>query len=47
MAFVAIDIFRCACVELGKRLKFKLREVDPSGGDRLALTDTEIETPDA
>ena len=46
IAFVAIDIFRCACVALGKGLKFKLRELDPSGGDRLALADTEVQSPD-
>src|SRR5258708_1395402 len=46
MAFAAIDIFRCACVELGKGLKFKLRELDPSGGDRLALADTKVKSPD-
>jgi hypothetical protein len=47
IAFVAIDIFRCACVALGKGLlKFKLRELDPSGGDRLALADTEVKSPD-
>ena len=46
IAFVAIDIFRCAYVALGKGLKFKLRELDPSGGDRLALADTEVRSPD-
>ena len=46
IAFVATDIFRCACGALGKGLKFKLRELDPSGGDRLALADTEVQSPD-
>jgi hypothetical protein len=46
IAFVAIDIFRCACVALGKGLKFKLRELDTSGGDRLTLADTEVKSPD-
>jgi len=40
MAFVAIDIFRCAYVELGKGLKFKLRELDPS-----AVTDSLLPIP--
>jgi hypothetical protein len=31
---------------LGKGLKFKLRELDPSGGDRLALADTKVKSPD-
>jgi len=35
------------CVRaLGKGLKFKLREFNPSGGDRLALADTEVKSPD-
>src|SRR5260370_6184740 len=46
IAFVVIDVFRCAGVALGNGLKFKLRELDPSGGDRLALADTEVKSPD-
>src|SRR5260370_8572296 len=45
MAFVAIDIFRCACVELGKGLKFKLRDLDPSGVDPPAPPHTKSYPP--
>src|ERR1700738_5028023 len=46
IACIAIDIFRLACVTLGKGLKLKLRKLDPSGVDRLTLADTEVKSPD-
>jgi hypothetical protein len=41
-----MNIFRCACAALAKGLKFKLRELNPSGSERLALADTKVKSPD-
>jgi len=41
-----MNIFRRACVALGKGSQFKPGEVNPSGGDRLPVADTKVKSPD-
>src|SRR4029077_5819865 len=46
VAFVAIRVLSNSRVALRQRLNRKLRELDPSGNDRLAASDLEVEPPD-
>jgi hypothetical protein len=46
VAFVPIGIFPKPRIALRQRLNCKLRELDPSGNDRLAAPDLKVEPPD-